>query len=152
MSMGSKLAEARRKNNLTQEQLAERLGVTRQAVSRWESDTAYTETDKIVRMSRLLGVSCDWLLQDGEEAPAPPAGTAPGLVTPLLRQAAGRKVQLAFYGDEGIPACDWCVIREFDGAWANVELVKEKKEQRESRLIPLSSIRAITFVKGKEDV
>lgn len=105
-----------------------------------------------MRMSRLLGVSCDWLLQDGEEAPAPPAGTAPGLVTPLLRQAAGRKVQLAFYGDEGIPACDWCVIREFDGAWANVELVKEKKEQRESRLIPLSSIRAITFVKGKEDV
>ena len=145
MSMGSKLAEARRKNNLTQEQLAERLGVTRQAVSRWESD-------KIVRMSRLLGVSCDWLLQDGEEAPAPPAGTAPVLVTPLLRQAAGRKVQLAFYGDEGIPACDWCVIREFDGAWANVELVKEKKEQRENRLIPLSSIRAITFVKGKEDV
>ena len=68
------------------------------------------------------------------------------------RQAAGRKVQLAFYGDEGIPACDWCVIREFDGAWANVELVKEKKEQRENRLIPLSSIRAITFVKGKEDV
>ena len=64
MSMGSKLAEARRKNNLTQEQLAERLGVTRQAVSRWESDTAYPETDKIVRMSRLLGVSCDWLLQD----------------------------------------------------------------------------------------
>ena len=82
MSMGSKLAEARRKNNLTQEQLAERLGVTRQAVSRWESDTAYPETDKIVRMSRLLGVSCDWLLQDGEEAPAPPPprrdGSGPG--------------------------------------------------------------------------
>ena len=41
MSMGSKLAQARRKNNLTQEQLAEKLGVTRQAVSRWESDAAY---------------------------------------------------------------------------------------------------------------
>ena len=51
MSMGSKLAEARRKNNLTQEQLAEQLGVSRQAVSRWESDTAYPETDKIVRMA-----------------------------------------------------------------------------------------------------
>ena len=84
--------------------------------------------------------------------PRPSRRDGSGPVTPLLRQAAGRKVQLAFYGDEGIPACDWCVIREFDGAWANVELVKEKKEQRESRLIPLSSIRAITFVKGKEDV
>ena len=40
MSMGSKLAQARRKNNLTQEQLAEKLEVTRQAVSRWESDAA----------------------------------------------------------------------------------------------------------------
>ena len=40
MSMGSKLAQARRKNNLTQEQLAEKLGVTRQAVSRWESEVS----------------------------------------------------------------------------------------------------------------
>ena len=40
MTMGSKLAQARRKNNLTQEQLAEQVGVTRQAVSRWESVTA----------------------------------------------------------------------------------------------------------------
>lgn len=50
MSLGNKLAEARRAKNLTQEQLAEKLDVTRQAVSRWESDAAYPETDKIVRM------------------------------------------------------------------------------------------------------
>ena len=42
MSMGSKLAQARRKNNLTQEQLAEKLGVTRQAVSRWESEVSHS--------------------------------------------------------------------------------------------------------------
>lgn len=59
MSMGSKLAQARKQANLTQEQLAERLGVTRQAVSRWESDTAYPETDKIVRMAQILNVSCE---------------------------------------------------------------------------------------------
>lgn len=151
MSMGSKLAEARRKNNLTQEQLAERLGVTRQAVSRWESDTAYPETDKIVRMSRLLGVSCDWLLQDGEEAPAPPAGRLRAWSPRCSGRQRARKVQRPFTGMRAYPP-RWCVIREFDGAWANVELVKEKKEQRENRLIPLSSIRAITFVKGKEDV
>ena len=151
MSMGSKLAQARRGNNLTQEQLAEKLGVTRQAVSRWESDAAYPETDKIVRLSQLLGVSCDWLLQDGEEVPAPSGGTAPALVTRLLKQAAGRRVQLAFYDDEGASACDWCVIRAFDGAWADVEFVREKKNQRENRLIPLSSIRSITFVKEKGD-
>ena len=65
MSIGNKLAEARKAANLTQEQLAERLGVTRQAVSRWESDAAYPETDKIVRMARLLNVSCDYLLRVG---------------------------------------------------------------------------------------
>ena len=154
MSMGSKLAQARRKNNLTQEQLAEQLGVTRQAVSRWESDTAYPETDKIVRMSQLLGVSCDWLLREGADSAggsAPSGGTVPPLVTRLLRQAAGRKVQLLFYENESAPACDWCVIREFDGAWANVEFVKEKKGQRESQLIPVSSIRSITFVTEKGD-
>ena len=102
-------------------------------------------------MSKLLGVSCDWLLQDGEEAPAPSAGTAPALVTRLLAQAAGRKVQLSFYENESAPACDWCIIREFDGTWANVEFVKEKKGQRESQLIPVSSIRSITFVKEKGD-
>ena len=151
MSMGSKLAQARRKNNLTQEQLAEQLGVTRQAVSRWESDAAYPETDKIVRMSQLLGVSCDWLLRDGADDAGNGAAAAPALVTRLLAQAAGRKARLAFYENESAPACDWCVIREFDGAWANVEFVKEKKGQRENQLIPLSSIRSITFIKGKGD-
>ena len=53
MSLGNKLAQARKKQNLTQEQLAEKLGVTRQAVSRWESDAAYPETDKIVRMAQI---------------------------------------------------------------------------------------------------
>ncbi len=154
MSMGSKLAQARRKHNLTQEQLAEQLGVTRQAVSRWESDTAYPETDKIVRMSQLLGVSCDWLLrdeEDGSDGAAPSGGAAPALVTRLLRNAAGRRVQLTLYENDGVPACDWCVIREFDGAWANVEFVKEKKNQRERQLIPLSSVRSITFLKEGEN-
>ena len=151
MSMGSKLAQARRKNNLTQEQLAEQLGVTRQAVSRWESDAAYPETDKIVRMSQLLGVSCDWLLRDGADDAGNGPAAAPALVTRLLAQAAGRKARLAFYENESAPACDWCVIREFDGAWANVEFVKEKKGQRENQLIPLSSIRSITFIKEKGD-
>ena len=157
MSMGSKLAQARKKANLTQEQLAERLGVTRQAVSRWESDTAYPETDKIVRMAELLEVSCDYLLKDGV---AEDGKAAPGPVTRLLRDAVGRRVKLSLYegeneifGGKGVSATyDWCAILDFDEGWANVEFVKEKKDQRETRLIPLSDIRAVTFLKenGKE--
>ena len=154
MSIGSKLAQARRAANLTQEQLAERLGVTRQAVSRWESDAAYPETDKIVRMARLLNVSCDYLLRDdiglgGNEAPPPDP------VTRLLKQAVGRKVQLLFYEEDGgifsangLPSPgDWCVILGFDGAWANVEHVNAKKGTSTAHLVPLSSIRSITFMK-----
>ena len=145
MSIGSKLAQARRAANLTQEQLAERLGVTRQAVSRWESDAAYPETDKIVRMARLLNVSCDYLLRDdiaAGDTEAPP----PEPVTRLLRQAAGRKVRIALFDGEGIPG-DWCVILDFDGSWANIEVVKKKGAKRDAQLVPLSSIRSITFLK-----
>lgn len=150
MSFGNKLAQARRKRNLTQEQMAERLGVTRQAVSRWESDTAYPETDKIVRMAQLLEVSCDYLLQDGVDEGGKPIVSP---VTRLLRQAQGKRVKLTFYDSDGMPVVhDWCVILDFDGGWANVEVVtnKRKPEKNETRLIPLAAISTITFLKDGE--
>ena len=150
MSLGNKLAEARKKQNLTQEQLAEQLGVTRQAVSRWESDTAYPETDKIVRMAQILEVSCDYLLQDGVDEKGKPV-TSP--VTRLLKQAKGRRVKLTFYESDGMPVVhDWCVIQDFDGGWANMEVVRNQKkpEKNEVRLIPLSAISTITFLKDGE--
>ena len=64
MAIGEKIAQARREKRLTQEELADRLGVSRQAVSKWESGAAQTETDKLARLSGLLGVSCDYLLCD----------------------------------------------------------------------------------------
>lgn len=143
MSTGTRIAQARKKQGLTQEQLAEQLEVTRQSVSRWESDTAYPETDKLVRLARIFGVSCDYLLQGAGEA----EGTPPAPVTRLLRQAAGRRVQLAFFDSEHTVACDWCTILEFDGTWANVEFARKRKDWRETRLIPLAAIRSITFLK-----
>ena len=143
MSMGARVAQERRKQNLTQEQLAEKLGVTRQAVSRWESDTAYPETDKIVRMAAIFSVSCDYLLGvSGEETGDRP----PSPVTRLLREAVGKKVLLAFYEEDDFIFCDWSRILDFDGGWANVEFVREKKDKRETRLIPLSAIRTITIL------
>lgn len=150
MSLGNKLAAARRAKNLTQEQLAEKLEVTRQAVSRWESDAAYPETDKIVRMAQILEVSCDYLLQDGVDETGKPAGSA---VTRLLRQAQGKRVKLTFYESDGMPFVhDWCVIQDFDGSWANVEVVlnKKKPDKNEVRLIPLSAISTITFLRDGE--
>ena len=150
MSLGNKLAEARRAKNLTQEQLAEKLEVTRQAVSRWESDAAYPETDKIVRMAQILEVSCDYLLQDGVDEKGNPVKSP---VTRLLAQAQGKRVKLTFYEPDGRPVIhDWCVIQDCDGNWARVEVVlnQKKPEKDEVRLIPLAAISTVTYLKDGE--
>ena len=52
MTLGDKLSKLRKENNCTQEQLADVLGVSRQSVSKWESNITYPETDKLVRISK----------------------------------------------------------------------------------------------------
>ena len=66
MALGDKLSKLRKENNYTQEQLADVLGVSRQAVSKWESNITYPETDKLIRMSALFHCSLDYLLKDAE--------------------------------------------------------------------------------------
>lgn len=67
MTLGDKLSKLRKENNCTQEQLTDVLGVSRQAVSKWESNITYPETNKLIRMSELFNCSLDYLLKDTEE-------------------------------------------------------------------------------------
>lgn len=67
MTLGRKLSKLRKENNYTQEQLASVLGVSRQAISKWESDITYPETDKLIRISDLFNCSLDYLLKDTDE-------------------------------------------------------------------------------------
>lgn len=67
MTLGDKLSKLRKENNYTQEQLADILGVSRQAISKWESNITYPETDKLIRMSELFNCSLDYLLKDTKE-------------------------------------------------------------------------------------
>ncbi|MBQ7776114.1 MAG: pyridoxamine 5'-phosphate oxidase family protein [Lachnospiraceae bacterium] len=64
MTTGEKLAVLRKKKELTQEQLAEILNVSRQSVSRWEMDAAFPETEKLIKLSKLMECSIDYLLND----------------------------------------------------------------------------------------
>ena len=64
MTLGDKLSKLRKENNYTQEQLASVLGVSRQAISKWESDVTYPETDKLIKISELFNCSLDYLLKD----------------------------------------------------------------------------------------
>lgn len=64
MTMGEKILNMRKARGWNQEELAERIGVTRQAVSRWESGAAKPDADKIIAICDLFGVSADYLLRD----------------------------------------------------------------------------------------
>ena len=64
MTLGDKLSKLRKENNYTQEQLAELLNVSRQAISKWESNASYPETDKLIRISTLFDCSLDYLLKE----------------------------------------------------------------------------------------
>ena len=54
MKFGNKLIALRKKKGLSQEELAEKLGVSRQSVSKWESNNTYPETDKIVQICNIF--------------------------------------------------------------------------------------------------
>ncbi len=73
MTTGEKISKLRKENNMTQEQLAEVLGVSRQSVSKWESDLSYPETDKLIKLSRLFSCSVDSLLKADAQPEAPKA-------------------------------------------------------------------------------
>ena len=64
MSFGENLRMIRKEKNITQEQLAQLLDVSRQAVSKWESDGGYPETEKLILISKKLNISQDYLLLD----------------------------------------------------------------------------------------
>ena len=63
VTTGEKLALLRRQKGMTQEELSEALNVSRQSVSRWEMDTAFPETDKLIKLSKLFDCSIDFLLK-----------------------------------------------------------------------------------------
>ena len=68
MAFSEKLYELRKKSGLSQEELADKLGVSRQAVSKWESDKAFPESGTLIGISVFFDVSLDYLLKDDEPA------------------------------------------------------------------------------------
>ncbi len=63
MSFGENLQFYRKREEITQEQLAERVGVSRQTISKWESDTSYPEMEKLIILCDLFGCTMDVLLR-----------------------------------------------------------------------------------------
>lgn len=68
MRLSDKIVKLRKANGWSQENLAEKLNVSRQAISRWEGDTAQPDTANILQLSKLFGVTTDYLLNDEYES------------------------------------------------------------------------------------
>lgn len=66
-TLGQRIGECRKREGLSQEALGDKLGVSRQAISKWEADGAVPEVDKLIGMSKVFGVSVGWLLGIEEE-------------------------------------------------------------------------------------
>lgn len=88
MILADKIIDLRKKAGWSQEELAEKLAVTRQSVSKWEGAQSIPDMDKVVQMSRLFGVTTDYLLKDEIEA-AEPTVNADDRQPPLRRVTIG---------------------------------------------------------------
>ena len=82
MTFGEKLQALRKARGWSQEELAQRINVSRQALSKWESGTSVPDTENVVALSRLFGVPTDYLLLNEKKDP----GHVPGVAWPKPRK------------------------------------------------------------------
>lgn len=92
MTLGERITEYRKRAGLSQEALAELVGVSRQAVSKWELDDATPEVSKLVALAKVFGVTTDQLL--GEDAPQAESSGAQEPPAPPRRGLWGRVERL----------------------------------------------------------
>ena len=103
MTIGETIALRRRTAGLSQEALAAQLGVSRQAVSRWETSESLPDAEKIVQLCQILGVSADELLMEaGGNPPGPPG---PAAVKALVVK--GRRRFFGLFGREPDTLIPW---------------------------------------------
>ena len=110
MTFGEKLQKLRARAGLSQDQLAELLDVSRQAVSKWERSEAMPEAEKLVRISHQFGVSTDYLLLEEREEPETARAQTPAGLWGRIKQ---------WYRNKGYLLA-WVLA-----AWGGVRLLRE---------------------------
>lgn len=150
MQMGNKIAERRNALGITQVELAETMHVTRQTVSRWENNAVLPDIEKISELAAILGVSCDYLLNDNasrdEAATSPQKPAAKREPSRLLINLVGKRVQFQFYDDEA----DFdlfgkeCIVLSFDGTWFKVRVTDKKGDME--KLVAAASVLSVKIL------
>ena len=142
MTFGDQLSKARKEKDLTQEELAEKLNLSRQTILRWEKNQVFPDISNLKAVAQVLDVSFDYLLS--EEKPER-ASTAE---MNLLEVLVGKEVRLVIFEefmDKYIYIYDKvCLVLDIEEDMVQVQFT-EKKELR-MKIIPLSVIQSFTLV------
>lgn len=91
MTLGERIAYYRGALGLSQGELAEKLGVSRQAVSKWETDAGLPDLDRLIALSGLYNITLDELVKGAAPSPAPADGTQAAAFPPEASPAAAEK-------------------------------------------------------------
>ncbi|MGN0536503.1 MAG: helix-turn-helix domain-containing protein [Acutalibacteraceae bacterium] len=115
MTLGEKIQMLRNKEGLSQEQLAERLTVSRQAVSKWELGQSTPDLDYVIQLGEIFGVSLDYLIKDSasSETPSQPKEVEPPKAQRIFGDTVFAKVPFPF----SIPAFVICSLFGFHRGW-----------------------------------
>lgn len=87
MKLNEKILMCRKRAGYSQEELAQRLNTSRQAISKWELGATQPELENIVALARVFGVTTDWLLMDTEDADTAASSQEPQIESESERQA-----------------------------------------------------------------
>lgn len=124
MEMWNSLTELRKQSGLSQQELAEALDVSRQAVSRWETGASAPSTEKLIELARLYGVPLDELVN----------GYAPDVGSAATNESPRRKIQWGWVVAAALALILATVIAAWsfhDGGERNDEIINEEDMQEE---------------------
>lgn len=142
MTFGERLAKARKEKEFTQEELAERLNLSRQTILRWEKNQVFPDISNLKAAAQILDVSFDYLLK--ENSREKPTTKASNLLNILI----DKQVQLAFFEEyiENYLSVHHknCLVLDIEDDMVQVQF--EEKNELQMQVLPLSTIQAFTFV------
>ena len=113
IKIGARIKELRKNQNVTQEQLATALGVTNQAISRWESESGYPDIEFIMPIANFFKVTANYLLDDGSNASLVKLDAAGGGEKPIHCSFCGKHhddVEKVIAGPNSVCICCECVL------------------------------------------
>lgn len=142
--IGGRLSACRQNKNLTQEGLAGRLGITPQALSKWERGVSYPDISMLAEVSRLLGVSADYLLGIG-----PPVREGSGEEMPAVMQEIGNNLRRSLeplelvFGLELVPPFQ-------ENTFGPIAMELRRELALEGILLPIFRLRDHSGLEGRE--